>query len=158
VPQRPAGRRSYPAPVDYFLAICQALGIALAIGALAGAAGPEGRAAALLELAAAAAGAAAAGLSMSIDDQSVFGGIAVGAVAGWLAATVIAAVVSGAAKRTDGGVGAVGFIVALAAAALVGLSILLPPVSLAALVALGWLAVARRRRAGRKYEGLRILR
>jgi len=144
--------------MDYFLAICQALGIAIAIGALAGAAGAERGAAALLELVAAAAAAAAAALSMSIDGESILGGIAVGAVGGWLAATVIAAVVAGAARRTDGGVGAVGFIVALAAAALVGLSILLPPVSLAALIALGWLAIARRRRTQRKYEGLRILR
>ncbi len=144
--------------MDYFLAICQALGIALAIGALAGATGPRGATAAVLELVAAAAGAAAAGLSMSIDDQSIFGGIAVGAVGGWLAATVISALVAGAARRAEGGVGAVGFIVALAAAALVGLSILLPPVSLVALLALGWLALARRRRAQRKYEGLRILR
>jgi hypothetical protein len=144
--------------MDYFLAICQALGIALSVGALAGASGPRGGTAAVLEFAAAAAGAAAAGLSMSIDDQSIIGGIAVGAVGGWLAGTVIAAVVSGAARRSDGGVGAVGFIVALAAAALLGLSILFPPLSLAALLALGWLAISRRRRAQRKYEGLRILR
>ena len=144
--------------MDYFLAICQALGIALAIGSLAGAPGPRGGVAAVLELVAAAAGAAAAGLSMSIDDQSIIGGIAVGAAGGWLAATVISAVVAGAARRAEGGVGAVGFMVALAAAVLAGLSVLLPPVSLAALLALGWLAVARRRRAQRKYEGLRILR
>ncbi|MEK6252426.1 MAG: hypothetical protein AABM43_10870 [Actinomycetota bacterium] len=144
--------------MDYFFAICQALGIALAVGALAGATGPQGGAAAVLALVAAAAAAAVAALSMSIDDQSILGGIAVGAVGGWLAATVISAVVAGASRRAEGGVGAVGFIVALAAAALVGLSILLPPVSLAALLALGWLALARRRRAQRKYEGLRILR
>ena len=144
--------------MDYFLAICQALGIALAIGALAGAAGPQGGAAALLELVAAAAGAAAAALSMSVDDQSILGGIAVGAVGGYLAAMVLSDVIAGAARRTDAGVGAVGFIVALAAAALVGLTILLPPVSLAVLLALGWLAVARRRRTQRKYEGLRILK
>jgi hypothetical protein len=145
--------------MDYFLAICQALGIALAVGALAGATGPKGGTAAVLELVAGAAGAAVAGLSMSIDDQSILGGIAVGAVGGWLAATVIAAVVAGAARRAEeGGVGAVGFIVALAAAALAGLSILIPPISLAALVGLGWLGISRRRRAQRKYEGLRILR
>jgi hypothetical protein len=144
--------------MDYFLAICQALGIALAIGSLAGATGPRGGIAAVLELVATAAGAAAAGLSMSIDDQSIIGGIAVGAVGGWLAATVISAVVAGAARRAEGGVGAVGFMVALAAAVLAGLSVVLPPVSLAALLALAWLAVARRRRAQRKYEGLRILR
>jgi hypothetical protein len=48
--------------------------------------------------------------------------------------------------------------VAVAAAALAGLSILLPPVSLAVLAALVWLGLSRRRRAQRKYEGLRILR
>jgi hypothetical protein len=130
--------------MDYFLAICQGLGIALAIGALAGAAGPQGGTSAVLEWVAAAVGAAAAALSMSIDDQSIIGGIVVG--------------VFGAAKRAEGGFGAVGFIVSLAALALAGLSILLPPVSLAALLGLAWLAVARRRRAQRKHEGLRILR
>jgi hypothetical protein len=144
--------------MDYFFAICQALGIALAVGALAGATGPQRGTSAMLEWVAAAVGAAAAALSMSIDDQSIIGGIAVGAVGGWLAARVISSIVFGAAKRTESGFGAVGFIVALAAAALVGLSILLPPVSLAALLALGWLALARRRRAQRKHEGLRILR
>jgi hypothetical protein len=144
--------------MDYFLAICQALGIALAIGALAGAAGPEGLSAALLGGAAAAAGGAAAGFSMSIDDQSVIGGIVAGALGALVAALVVSGVVAGAGRRSEGGTGAIGFIVALAAAALVGLAILIPPVSLAVLVALGWLALARRRRAERKYEGLRILR
>ena len=144
--------------MDYFLAICQGLGIALAIGALAGATGPQGGTSAVLEWAAAAAAAAAAALSMSIDDQSIIGGIVVGAVGGWLAARVISSIVFGAAKRAEGGFGAVGFIVSLAALALAGLSILLPPVSLVALLALAWLAIARRRRAQRKHEGLRILR
>jgi phosphotransferase system glucose/maltose/N-acetylglucosamine-specific IIC component len=95
---------------------------------------------------------------MSIDDQSIIGGIVVGAVGGWLAARVISAIVFGAVKRAESGFGAVGFIVSLAALALAGLSILLPPVSLVALAALAWLAIARSRRAQRKHEGLRILR
>jgi hypothetical protein len=41
---------------------------------------------------------------------------------------------------------------------LAGLSLLVPPVSLLAVLALVWLAAARRRRAARKYEGLRVLR
>lgn len=41
---------------------------------------------------------------------------------------------------------------------LAGLSLLLPPVSLPALVFLAWLLVGQRRRADRKYAGLRILR
>lgn len=144
--------------MDYFLAICQALGIALAVGALAGAIGPQGGTSAVLEWVAAAVGAAAGAFSMSLDDRSVIGGIVVGAIGGWLAARVISSIVFGAAKRAESGFGWVGLIVAVAAAALVGLSILLPPVSLVALLALGWLAIARRQRAQREYEGLRILR
>jgi hypothetical protein len=144
--------------MDYFLAICQALGIGLAIGALAGAAGPEGGTAAVLEMAAAAAGGAAAAISMSADEESVLGGIAVGAVAGYLAAMVLSGVVAGAGRRSEGGVGAIGFVVALGAAVLAIGSILAPPISLAALLGLGWIALARRRRSQRKYEGLRILR
>jgi hypothetical protein len=144
--------------MDFLLAICQALGIALAVGALAGATGPQGGTSAILEWVAAAVGAAAAALSMSIDDQSIIGGIVVGAVGGWLAARVISAIVFGAARRAESGFGTVGFIVSLAALVLAGLSILLPPVSLVALLVLAWLAVARRRRSERKYEGLRILR
>jgi hypothetical protein len=144
--------------VDFFLAICQALGIALAIGAIAGALGPQGGISAVLEWVAAALGAAAGALSMSADDQSIIAGIVVGAVGGWLAARVISSIVFGAAKRAESGIGGVGAIVAVTALVLAGLSILLPPVSLVALLALGWLAVARRRRADRKYEGLRSLR
>jgi len=79
-------------------------------------------------------------------------------VGGWLAARVISSIVFGAAKRAESGFGGIGLVVSLAALALAGLSILLPPVSLVALLALAWLAIARRRRAQRKYEGLRILK
>jgi hypothetical protein len=41
---------------------------------------------------------------------------------------------------------------------LAALAILLPPVGLIALVALAWLLISGRRRAGEKYAGLRILR
>jgi Domain of unknown function (DUF4126) len=41
---------------------------------------------------------------------------------------------------------------------LAGLSVLLPPVSLIALAFLAWLLLGQRRRADRKYAGLRILR
>jgi hypothetical protein len=144
--------------MDYFLATCQALGIGLAVGTLLAAAGPGDRQAALIALVAAAFGAALGGFSMSEDGESVIGGIVVGAVAGWVAATVVSAVVAGALRRAEGGAVGLGSLVVLAAVALAGLSILLPPVSLAALLALAWLAIARRRRAQRKHEGLRILR
>jgi hypothetical protein len=42
--------------------------------------------------------------------------------------------------------------------ALVGLSVLAPPVSILALAFLAWLLVGGRRKAGQKYAGLRILR
>ena len=41
---------------------------------------------------------------------------------------------------------------------LAGLSLAFGPIALLALAALIYLALARRRRAGRKYEGLRVLR
>jgi hypothetical protein len=49
-------------------------------------------------------------------------------------------------------------IVAVIALIVAALSVLLEPFGLVALAALLWLASARRRRAQRKYEGLRILR
>jgi hypothetical protein len=144
--------------MDYFLAICQALGIGLAVGTLLAASGPGDRQAMLIALVAAAFGAALGAFSMSEDGESVIGGIVVGTIAGWLAATVVSAVVAGALRRAEGGAIGLSSLVVLAAMALAGLSILLPPISLVALAGLGWLAIARRRRTGRKYEGLRILR
>jgi len=144
--------------MDFFLAICQALGIALAVGALVGAVVPRGDNPAFLELGAAFVAAVAAALSMSADDQTIIAGIVAGAIGGWLGARVISALVLGAARRAQGGPGSIALIVAVAALVLAGLSILLPPVSLLALLAVGWLGIARRRRAERKYEGLRILR
>jgi phosphotransferase system glucose/maltose/N-acetylglucosamine-specific IIC component len=144
--------------MDYFLAICQALGIGLAVGALLGAFGPGGRQMTLIALVAAALGAASGAYSMSQDDESVVGGIVAGAIGGWLAAKVVSAVVSGALRRTQGGASGLVSLVVLAALVLIGLAILLPPASLVVLVGLAWLALARRSRADRKYEGLRILR
>jgi hypothetical protein len=144
--------------MDFFLAICQALGIALAVGALIGAVVPRGDNPAFLEWGAAFVAAVAGALSMSADDQTIIAGIVVGAVGGWLGTRVISALVLGAARRAHGGPGSIALIVVAAALVLAGLSILLPPISLLALLALGWLGIARRRRAERKYEGLRILR
>lgn len=46
----------------------------------------------------------------------------------------------------------------VAAIVLAALALLVPPVSYVALVFCAWVLLARRRRAGQKYEGLRILR
>jgi hypothetical protein len=131
--------------------MCQALGIALAVGALVAVVSLQGGSASVLGLVGAVFGAVADAAWLSADDESIVAGIVVGAAAGWLAATVLASVVVGASQRAGGGVGAVGGLVVLLAAALAGLSILLPPVSLLVLLALGWLGLARRRRADRKY-------
>src|SRR5919198_745275 len=97
--------------MDYFLAICQALGIGLAVGTLVGAFGPAGERASLIAFVAAALGAALGALTIAAlppadllnhdDGKSVFGGIVVGAAAGWLGATVVSSVVSGALRRAE---------------------------------------------------------
>jgi len=70
---------------------------------------------------------------------------------------VVREVAAAAARRAEGG-GFTAALIALAALALAGLALLLPPLGLVALAALAWLYLRRRRRAGRKYEGLRTLR
>jgi hypothetical protein len=143
--------------MDYFLAICQALGFALAIGAFLGAV--AGRSSPrVLWVMASIAGAAAGAASMSIDDEGFIGGVIVGAFAAPLAALVAGALVAGASRRSEGGAGPLALIVAVVALAVAGLCLLISPIALLALAGVLWLAAARRRRAGRKYEGLRILR
>jgi hypothetical protein len=105
--------------------------------------------------------------SLAEDGHTAWPGLIVGAVAAAAAAALSASVLEGAIKRAEGNepgskeADAANFmIVAFATAGIVlaALSLFVPPVSLLALIALVWLAVARRRRAGEKYEGLRILR
>ena len=144
--------------MDAFLAICQALGIGIAVGSLAGAAGLEGGARGGMTLLAAAVGLAAGALSASADDQSLLAGALPGLLGAAVACAVISGVVAGAARRGGSGSGALGFMVSLGALAVAGLSILLPPLALPPFLGLLWLAAARRRRAQRKYEGLRVLR
>ena len=64
---------------------------------------------------------------------------------------------AGAARRTDGG-GFIAALIVLAALVTAGLSVLLQPVGLLAVLGVIYLGIARRDRAGRKYEGLRSLR
>jgi hypothetical protein len=145
-------------PVDAIFAICQALGIGIAVGALAGATGFEGSARGGMTLLMAGVGLAAGIISASADDESVILGALAGLAGAALACAVISDVVAGAGRRGADGARALGFIVALAALAVAGLSILLPPLALLPAVGLAYLARARRQRAQRKYEGLRVLR
>jgi hypothetical protein len=144
--------------VDPFFAICQALGIGIAVGALAGTAGLEGSARGGMTLLAGAVGLVAGVLSSSADDQSVLAGALPGLLGAAVACAVISGVVAGAARRGGGGSGALGFMVSIAALVVAGVSILLPPLALLLFAGLVWLAGARRRRAQRKHEGLRVLR
>ena len=155
--------------MDLFLATCQGIGLALAVGAVAGAvagavsardeAGAPGAVLALLVGLSMIASAVLFGSSLASEDHPAWPGWPVGALVALLAFSVTSGVVRGAATRAQGAsAGAqVGYVV-IAAAILAALSLFLPPVALLALVAVCWLALARRRRAGRKYEGLRVLR
>ncbi|HZO58579.1 MAG TPA: DUF4126 family protein [Solirubrobacterales bacterium] len=99
----------------------------------------------------------------ALEDENYFGeaGIVPGmacALLGFLAARAFlgGAVDRLAARGESGGtINALGDVAALAVAAL---AVLLPPVSLAAVAFCLWVLLARRQRAGQKYEGLRILR
>ena len=144
--------------MDLFLGICQALGIGLGVGALCGAAGPEGGSRNGLIGLAAVLAAAAGALSASSDDIPIAAGILAGAAGGLLAAVVVADVAASARRRDAEGGGGIGLIVVVAAIVVAGLSILFGPLALIAVVGLLWLGAGRRRRSQRKYEGLRILR
>ncbi len=144
--------------MDSIFGICQALGIGIAIGAVCGAPGLGGTARSMLIATAFVLGVVAGGISASSDDVSPAGGAVAGAVGALLACVVVADVVAGAGRRGGGGAGGIGLLVVLAAIVVAGLSILLGPLALIALAGLLWLAVSRRRRSERKYEGLRILR
>lgn len=155
--------------MEFFSATSQGIGLALAAGAvcgaLAGAAAARAESGApnwaLVALVGAAivGGALLFGASLSAEDHPAWPGWPVGALVALLAFSVTSGVVRGAATRAEGAsaptqvayVGAV-------AAVLVAVSLFLPPLALLALAGVAWLAVARRRRAQRKHEGLRVLR
>jgi hypothetical protein len=142
--------------VDLFLAGCQGLGLALAAGAFSGASGRDGAIGAVLLVAAMIGGGALFGWSLDQEDHPAWPGFIAGAACAAFAFVVTRGVAAGAQAR--GGDAFSGAMIALAALVLAGLSLVVGPVSLVALLALGWLWVSRSRREGRKYEGLRTLR
>jgi hypothetical protein len=143
--------------MDLFLAGCQGAGLALAAGAFAGASGRRGTAGAVLGLVAAVGGAVLFGISLAAEDHPAWPGWPVGAALAGFAFVVTRDLAAAAAQRADGG-GFTGALIALAALALAGLSVLVPPIALAAFAALVWLYIGRRRRAAQKHAGLRSLR
>jgi hypothetical protein len=143
--------------MDLFLAACQGVGLALAAGALGGAAGRRESIGTLLLVAAVVAGAVLFGVSLGSEGHPAWPGWPLGAALAALAFVVVRDLATAAAKRAEGG-GFIGALIAFAALALAGLSILLQPLGLVALGALLWLYAGQRRRAAQKYEGLRTLR
>jgi len=90
-------------------------------------------------------------------------GLAAGAVCALLAFIAATAFLTGAQARlrARGDEDTASFLLVyadVATGALAALAILVPPVSILALAAAAWAIVSQRRRAQRKYEGLRILR
>lgn len=143
--------------MDLFLAGCQGVGLALAAGAFAGASGRRGTLGLALLLLAAVGGGLLFGISIAEEDHPEWPGWPVGALLAAFAFLVVREIAEAAAKRAQDG-GFTAALIALAALAIAGLSILLPPIGLLALIALVVLYLGRRRRAARKYEGLRTLR
>jgi hypothetical protein len=149
-----------------FLALCQALGLALAAGLIVGAAAPS-----IMPDWGVAAGSAPLGIlvaaaSLNADEEDVWPAIPLGALAAILAGVAAADVTAGAARRARASAhpadaqppaGVVAYAV-LGALVLAIASLLAPPLSLLALAALLWLLASRRRRAQEKHEGLRVLR
>jgi hypothetical protein len=143
--------------MDLFLAGCQGVGLALAAGVFSGASGRHGAIGVLLLVAAMIGGGALFGLSLEAEDHPLWPGAVAGAAVGAFAFVVTRAFTEAARSRAGAG-GMTEALVALAGLVLAGLSLLLPPVSLLALVALLWLWGSRQSREARKYEGLRTLR
>jgi hypothetical protein len=143
--------------MDLFLATCQGIGLALAAGTFGGASGRRGVVGSLLAAAAAIGGGVMFGASLATADHPAWPGWPVGAAIALITFGIVNGVVAGAHARHEGA-SAIGIIVALAALVLAGLSLLWSPLALVALLAVAWLGSARRRRAQRKHEGLRVLR
>jgi len=151
--------------MDFLLAICQGLGLAIAAGLVIGVVLPP-----IMPSWGAVAGAAplgviAAGAAMNGADEALWPALPVGILGAGLAAAVSRDVAAGAARRQHGAEGmnpqapvAVTAWVVLAAAVVAVVSIFVQPAALVFAAALAWLAMSRRQREARKHEGLRVLR
>ena len=148
-----------------FLAICQALGLALAAGLLVGVVLPPIMPGWGVVAGAAPLAVLAGLLALNGEGEPVWPAIPIGILAGGLAALVTRDIAAGAARRQAGEAqvsasapAGVMAIVVAAAAVLAVASLFAPPVALVAAVALIWLWINRRQRDERKHEGLRVLR
>jgi hypothetical protein len=145
--------------MSLFYAVCQGIGLSIAAGAFAGASGRRDTIGVVLAVAAAIGGGVLFAISLSNRDFVAWPGVPLGIVIAVLAFGIVSAVVAGAQTRAGGGASSIGLIVAGAAILIAVLTTFVwEPLALLFLAALLWLASARRRRAQRKYEGLRVLR
>jgi hypothetical protein len=149
-----------------FLAVCQGLGLAIAAGLILGVVFPPIMPTWGVVVGAAPIGVLAAGAALNGADESVWPALPVGVIGAGLAAVVSRDVAAGAIRRQGDrltgaqvqGPSGVTVIVVLAAVVVAAVSLFLEPFSLVVLLALCGLLVSRRRQAGRKHEGLRVLR
>ena len=141
----------------------QGLALAVASGALFGAAALRGNAGVALAAIAVVLGAFLYGFSLTEapDDHPAWPGWLIGAPVAALAYFTLRDVASVASQRAgEGGAGGVAFLIGLFALALAGISLLGPAayVGVVALLAIVYLAWARKRRSAEKHAGLRSLR
>jgi hypothetical protein len=149
-----------------FLAVCQGLGFAIAVGLILGVVFPPIMPTWGAVVGVAPLGVIAAGAALNGADEALWPAVPVGLIGAGLAAAVTRDIAAGAVRRQrDQVTGAevqtpsgVTVIVVVFAVVLAVVSLFLEPISLAVLLALVWLAVSRRQRAQRKHEGLRVLR
>lgn len=143
-----------------FFAICQGLGLAIAAGMLAGSLAYQGGYRTGLLALSGLAGGVLFAASLASQTDSAWIGIAFGAPLAILSMTLTDSVVSGARQRAEADPTSVSLMVAGAALLLALISIpdYICVLALAASGGLLWLGLSRRRRDGRKHEGLRVLR
>jgi hypothetical protein len=148
-----------------FLAVCQGLGLAIAVGLILGVVLPPIMPGWGVVVGAAPLGVLAAVAALSAADEALWPAIPVGVLGAGLAALVARSVAAGAARRQGDrlevnyqAVSGVTAIVVLFAVVIAGVSLVLEPFSLVVFIALIGLWASRRRQAGRKHEGLRVLR
>src|SRR3954449_13284390 len=130
------------------LAICQGLGLAIAVGLIIGVVVPPIMPAWGAVAGAAPLGVLAAGAALNGADEALWPALPVGVIGAGLAAIVARDVAAGAARRQQGGLATdlrsqpasgVTALVVLAAVVVAGVSLVLKPFSLLVLVALLWL-------------------
>jgi hypothetical protein len=149
-----------------FLAVCQGLGFAIAVGLILGVVFPPIMPTWGAVVGVAPLGVIAAGAALNGADEALWPAVPVGLIGAGLAAAVTRDIAAGAVRRQRDQVSGaevqtpsgVTVIVVVFAVVLAVVSLFLEPISLAVLLALVWLAVSRRQRAQRKHEGLRVLR